>query len=92
MAHRARFAALDEAIKHREHVDIYLIHTMPSTKATARYNRLDATIITVDPGRDIVLQRVHDMRSPGLLAVATRWYRRRKRLPAPTGRQSSREW
>ncbi|MFZ3569430.1 hypothetical protein ACNYS0_20990 [Streptomyces sp. BH034] len=92
VAHRARFAAIDEAIKHRDTVDVYLIHTMPSTKAIKRYQRLGGTIITVDPGREIVLQRIRDMRSPGLLATATTWYRRRSRLPQATGRQSSRDW
>ncbi|MGD6761364.1 hypothetical protein ACOKM5_20735 [Streptomyces sp. BH097] len=92
VAHRARFAAIDEAIKHRDDVDVYLIHTMPSRKAIARYERLGGKIITVDPGRDIVMQRIRDMRSTGLLATATNWYRQRKRLPAPSGRQSSRDW
>ncbi|MGW7085027.1 hypothetical protein ACWGH2_16265 [Streptomyces sp. NPDC054871] len=93
VAHRARFAALDEAIKHREQLDIYLIHTMPSPKALARYRRYDAKIITVDPGRDIVMQRVRDMRNPGMTAVATRWYRQQaRRTPHSVTRQASRPW
>ncbi|NJP73397.1 hypothetical protein, partial [Streptomyces sp. C1-2] len=66
VAHRARFAALDEAVKHRDTVDVYLIHTMPSAKARARYQRLDAQIVTVDPGRDTVMERVRAMRAPGM--------------------------
>jgi len=94
VAHRARFAALDEAVKHRDHVDVYLIHTMPSPKAYARYQRLDAEVIAVDPGQDIVMQRVRDMRDPAMTAVATRWYRHRARYGhgRPTTRQSSRAW
>lgn len=92
VAHRARFAAIDEAIKHRGQVDVYLIHTMPSAKALARYRRLDAHVITVDPGRDIVMQRVADMRDPAMTAVATRWYNRHTRAGTPTTRQASRAW
>ncbi|WP_255951555.1 hypothetical protein [Streptomyces odontomachi] len=94
VAHRARFAALDEALKHRDQVDIYLIHTQPSPKALARYQRHKAQIVTVDPGREIVMQRVADMRDPGMAAVATRWYRARARHGQghASAVQSSRRW
>lgn len=93
VAHRARFAAVDEAVKHRDTVDIYLIHTMPSSKALARYRRLDAKVITVDPGRDIVMQRVRDMRHDGMTAVATRWYNQQAKQRTQTvTRQASRAW
>ncbi|MET9815319.1 hypothetical protein [Streptomyces sp. NPDC006355] len=94
VAHRARFAAIDEAVKHRDTVDVYLIHTMPSPKALARYKRLDAEVVTVDPGQDIVMQRVRDMRDPTMTAVATRWYRQhaKRSIGRPAGRQASRAW
>jgi hypothetical protein len=93
VALRARFAAIDEAIKHRDTIDVYLIHTMPSAKHLARYRRLDARVIAVDPGRDIVMQRVRDMRDPAMVAVATRWYTRQARAGATAlTRQSSRAW
>jgi hypothetical protein len=94
VAHRARYAAIDEAFKHTGEVDVYLIHTMPSAKWLARYRRHDAEIVTVDPGRDIVMQRVQDMRSPALLAVATRWYQQHAKRThgRATGRQTSRQW
>ncbi|WP_236241151.1 hypothetical protein [Streptomyces sp. CC228A] len=93
VAHRARFAAIDEAVKHRGAVDVYLIHTMPSAKAIARYRRLDARIVTVDPGRDIVMQRVRDMRHDGMTAVATRWYNQQAKRDSHTvTRQASRSW
>lgn len=93
VAHRARFAAIDEAVLHRDKIDVYLIHTMPSAKATARYTRLDAKIIIVDPGRDIVMQRVRDMRHAGMEQVATRWYAHRRRpVGEATGVQASRPW
>ncbi|MFE7753007.1 AAA family ATPase [Streptomyces sp. NPDC057428] len=93
VAQRARFAAIDEALKHRETVDVYLIHTMPSAKAEARYLRLGARIVTVDPGRDVVMQRVRDMRQDGMVAVATRWYNQQAKAGRRTvTRQASRQW
>ncbi len=94
VALRARYAAIDEAVKHLDKVDVFLIHTMPSPKWMARYKRLGAEVIAVDPGRDIVMQRIRDMRSPGLQAVATRWYRQQaqRQRGTPAGRQASRAW
>jgi hypothetical protein len=94
VAHRARYAAIDEAVKHVDQVDVYLIHTMPSPKWVARYRRHGAEIVAVDPGRDIVMQRIRDMRSPALQAVATRWYRQRdkQRTASRVTRQASRTW
>lgn len=92
VAHRARFAAIDEAVRHRDSVDIYLIHTMPSPKALARYKRLDAKVVTVDPGKDVVMQRVQDMRDPAMQAVASRWYNRQRATAHTVTRQASRQW
>lgn len=93
VAQRARFAAIDEALKHRDQVDVYLIHTMPSAKAEARYLRLGGQIVVVDPGRDVVMQRVRDMRQDGMVAVVTRWYNRQAKAGRHAGsRQASRPW
>ncbi|MFG2589062.1 AAA family ATPase [Streptomyces sp. NPDC048438] len=93
VAQRARFAAIDEALRHRDETDVYLIHTMPSAKAAARYARLGARTIVVDPGREVVMQRVRDMRQDGMVAVATRWYNQQAKAGRQTvTRQSSRAW
>ena len=93
VAQRARFAALEEAIKLRDRVDVYLIHTMPGARARARYEALGARIVVVDPGQDVVMQRVRDMRAQALVSVVTRWYRQHEREPARSvTRQSSRQW
>lgn len=94
VALRARYAAIDEALKHLDQVDVYLIHTMPSPKWLARYRRHGAEVIAVDPGRDIVMQRIAEMRAPGLQAVATRWYtqRTKRTRDATTTHQPSRAW
>ena len=92
VAHRARYAAMDEAFTLRDKVDVYLIHTMPSRKAMAKYKRLDARIVTVDPGRDIVMQRIEAMRDPDMKRVATRWYRQRPTASRGAMPQASRAW
>lgn len=92
VAHRARFAAIDEAVRHRDKTTVWLIHTMPGQKAMARYQRLGAKVVTVDPGKDVVMQRVQDMRHPGMQAVATRWYSRQRQSARTVTRQASRQW
>lgn len=92
VAHRARYAAMDEAFTLRDKTDVYLIHTMPSAKARAKYKRLDARIVVVDPGRDIVMQRVEAMRDPDMKRVVTRWYNSRPKASPGAMPQTSRAW
>ncbi|MGJ5826057.1 AAA family ATPase [Streptomyces ossamyceticus] len=92
VAHRARYAAMHEAFEVRDKVDVYLIHTMPTGKALARYKRLGARIVVVDPGRDIVMARIDAMRDPDMQRVATRWYRSRSSRSREAMPQSSRSW
>ncbi|MER7967684.1 hypothetical protein ABTX35_01475 [Streptomyces sp. NPDC096080] len=93
VALRARYAAIDEAVKHRDEVDIYLIHTMPSSTWRTRYQRLGAQIVTVDPGEHVVRERVAAMRSSAMNRVVTRWYRHyRGGAPRPAAAQASRDW
>lgn len=77
VAHKARYAAMFEAFEHRDKTDVYLIHTQPSAKWLARYKRMDAKVIAVDPGRSIVMQRIEAMRDPDMRRVASRWYNSR---------------
>ena len=93
VAYRARQAAVHEAEQMADKVDVYLIHTMPQAKARARYRRLGARIVTVDPGEAVVRQRVQDMRQPGMDAVVTRWYQGHRRGGSrPVTTQASRAW
>lgn len=92
VAHKARFAAMHEAFEVRDQVDVYLIHTMPSRKALARYRRLNAQIVTVDPGRDIVMQRIDAMRDQDMRRVASRWYNSRPTASPGAMPQASRAW
>jgi hypothetical protein len=93
IAQRARFAAIDEAVKHLDDVDVYLIHTMPGPKALARYRRLRARLVVVDPGEDVVRERVRAMRSDAMDRVVTRWYGQYRRQEShPVTTQTSRDW
>lgn len=88
---RARAAAIHEALKHTGTVDVYVIHTLPSEQARDRYAAHNATVITVDPGESVVLERIRSMRSPSMVAVARRWYATRGDTPS-TPAQVSRSW
>jgi predicted kinase len=92
VVHRVRFAAIREAEHHLDHVDVYLINTMPSPRDLANYKRLNAKLITVDPGRDIVMQRIRDMRQPRMAAVAERWYKKHPPKSPSAMPQASRRW
>lgn len=93
VAHRARQAAIHEAERYADQTHLWIIHTMPQAKVRARYKRLGARIVVVDPGEAIVRQRVRDMRQPGMEAVVTRWYRdHRKGGSRPVTAQASRSW
>ncbi|MFD6375361.1 hypothetical protein ACFWFS_00345 [Streptomyces albidoflavus] len=92
VALRARYAAIDEAVQHLDKVDVYLIHTMPNPKALARYKRLDARIVAVDPGREVVMARIEAMRAPAMKRVASRWYSSRPARHRASTPQASRRW
>ncbi|WP_328739886.1 ATP-binding protein [Streptomyces erythrochromogenes] len=93
IVHRARQAAIHEAERHLDSTDVYLIHTMPQAKALARYKRLGARIVTIDPGEEIVRRRVRDMRQPEMERVVTVWYRQAgRRTPHSVTPQASRAW
>ncbi|MFE1903821.1 hypothetical protein ACFW96_09135 [Streptomyces gardneri] len=92
VAHKARYAAMDAAFQLCDKVDVYLIHTLPNAKAMAKYKRLQAKVVAVDPGEAIITQRIDAMRSPEMKAVATKWYSQRARLPRPAMPQTSRDW
>lgn len=77
-AQRARSVAIDEALKHSGRVDVYVIHMLPSAQVMARYEQHGAHVVTVDPGRAVVEERVRVERPPGTLAVVARWYARHR--------------
>lgn len=74
VAHRARQAVIAEALRHVATVDVYVIHSAPRPEAMEKYGRHHAQVITVDPGRDVVLARCKAQRSAWAVGVAERWY------------------
>jgi hypothetical protein len=82
VAHKARYAAIAEALDRLADTDVYLIHSMPSEHNVARYRALNATVVTLDPGRQVVEQRCRADR-PQLLAVVGKWYAWHARQSAP---------
>lgn len=73
VAHKARYAAIAEALDRLADTDVYLIHSMPSEHNLARYRSLNARMVTLDPGRATVEERCRQTR-PQLLAVVGKWY------------------
>ena len=71
---KARRAAIDAAVAHRDRLDVYVIHSMPSQAKVDDYARLGASFVTLDPGRDVVLERCRAQRPGRMVAVARRWY------------------
>ena len=92
VAHKARYAAMDEAFQLLDQLDVYLIHTMPSAKHMTKYKRLKARIVVVDPGETVVMQRIEAMRDAGMQRVAARWYNARRGKPREAMPQASRAW
>lgn len=74
VAAAARRAAIDEAIKIANRVNVYYIWAAPTAKALAFYRAKGARIITIDPGRDVVMQRCRDERPAHALPIVDQWY------------------
>ncbi len=70
----ARQAAIDTAITMAHQHDVYVIHSMPGTALLARYQAAGAHIVTIDPGRDVVLARCKAERPWQMTQAAKHWY------------------
>ena len=68
----ARQAALDAAVNTSARV--WLIHAMPSKKQQANYSARGAEIITIDPGKDVVMKRIKTERPARMAKAAGKWY------------------
>ena len=70
----ARQAAIDKAVSLAQRVDVFLIHSTPSTKLVTRYRQLGAEVIEIDPGIDIVMARAKRERPWWMQQVIKQWY------------------
>lgn len=68
----ARQAALEAAINTSARV--WLIHAMPSEKQQVNYSARGAEIITIDPGKEIVMKRIKAERPARMAKAAGQWY------------------
>lgn len=91
VAHRARIAAISAALRYVHRVDVYIIHTKPRPEAMAKYATYQAQVITINPGQDVVMQRVAQQRTPEAQAAAQQWYAEQDD-PAQVVAQGSRQW
>ncbi|AEG81699.1 hypothetical protein [Corynebacterium ulcerans] len=69
-----REAMRRQALKLADTCDIWLIHTKPTPKQLAEYKAANAEIITIDPGKQTVIQRCKNQRPPESLTAAYQWY------------------
>ena len=83
LARVARQAAIDKALTLAD-CDVYLIHSTPSDALLAKYRRAGAEIVVIDPGYDIVMARVKELRPWWMQPVVKKWYERQGTLPTDT--------
>lgn len=70
----ARKAAIERATRLRERVTVWIIHAIPSPDELANYRSMHWEVITIDPGRDVVLARCRKERPEYMLPAVDRWY------------------
>ena len=73
----ARLAAIDTALTMARQRDVYVIHSMPSATLMAHYQAHGAKVITIDPGRTVVLARCKAERPWQMQQAVKQWYAER---------------
>lgn len=81
VAHRARRAAIREGLRQSRGHEVWVVHSAPSPQALAEYRAHSAKLITIDPGRDVVLARCDQLRPPASRDAALRWYAHLPAIP-----------
>lgn len=85
----ARQAAIDKAIELSGVVDVYVIQSMPSPRLLEQYRAKGAQVITIDPGRDVVLARCKAGRPWRITQAAKHWYGESSKHRTPPSKQST---
>lgn len=93
----ARRAAIDTAVSLADRNDVYVIHSTPGPATIQRYRRLGARVVCVDPGEDVVMERVGKERPWRMRLAAAKWYEGQRAgvMPYPSKLEtgdSSRSW
>lgn len=86
----ARNAVIAEMLDqhHYRRVNVYIIHTCPSAGARSAYLHHDAEIVTLDPGRAVIEERVRETRPEGSMHGVEKWYKSLERRTT----NGSRSW
>ena len=71
----ARQAAIDTATSYANTTDVYVIHSMPSTKLLKHYKTRGAQVVVIDPGEQVVIDRCKRERPWRMTQAAKQWYR-----------------
>lgn len=77
VAQAARRAAIEEAIRHRNKVNVWIIDSTPPRNRILYYQRLHARFHTCDPGYAECMRRAREQRNPRLVQVCEDWYAER---------------
>lgn len=83
----AREEAIRRAVRLREAVTVWLVHALPAAAELADYRAAGAEIVALDPGIEVLLDRLAE-HPPAALATAARWYAAARPPPAPAGLSS----
>lgn len=81
----ARQAAIDAALNDKDsgHT-VWIIHSTPSASLLDKYKSAGAEIVTIDPGKDVVMSRCKAERPKHMLKVAAAWYDNQDKKKQPT--------
>lgn len=89
VARSARRAALDEAVKQSSERDVYVIHSLPNRAQFDKYRNMGAQVVVVDPGRDVVTDRVSADRPELMKGAVEQWYETTRHMILPATQQDS---
>lgn len=70
----ARKAAIERATRLRERCTVWITHAVPTLDDLASYHSMHWEVVTVDPGRDVVVARCRRMRPEYVMPTVDRWY------------------
>ena len=97
VAKAARLAAIEVALKMADEHDVYVIHSTPARSRIESYRRRGARVICIDPGEDVVMERISRERPWRMRLAAQKWYadQRAGLMPTPSKlghSDGSRQW
>ncbi|ANA87604.1 polynucleotide kinase [Gordonia phage Jeanie] len=90
VAAAARTAAIAAATGPRGRARVWLVDTQPTPKRLGSYRARGWRVVTIDPGRDVVMARMGE-RPPRALEAVARWYDGVEQVATPSS-DPSRDW